>query len=108
MPLAWLLLGWRRAVSAVSDLDLARRQAAAHGLSPAVADELHEQGWVAHERGIWNDLATRAGERDRLRASLAQLTAQLERESRAGGQYAEIRRQHAATLRSLAEGGDQP
>lgn len=92
----------------MSDLDLARQQAAAHGLSPAVADELHEHGWVAHERHIWADLAARAGERDRLRASLAQLAGRWERESRAGGQYAEIRRQHAATLRSLAEGGDQP
>lgn len=92
----------------MADIDLARQEAARHGLSQAVADELHEQGWVAHERGIWNDLAARAGERDRLRASLAQIADRWERESRAGGQYAEIRRQHAAALRALAEGGDQP
>ncbi|RDI13476.1 hypothetical protein DEU38_13451 [Rhodococcus sp. AG1013] len=92
----------------MADIDLARQEAARHGLSQAVADELHARGWVAHERGVWADLATRAGERNRLRASLTRLAGQWERESRAGGQYAEIRRQHAAALRALAEGGDQP
>jgi len=82
----------------------ARAEAAKHGLSEAVADELHACGWVAHEHAKWADVASRAIQGDGLRASLSQLADVWEREARGGGDYAEIRRVHAAALQGLLQG----
>ena len=74
-----------------------------HPFSSAVETELREHNWVAHPRGEWDHLAGRANEYYRLRSTILDVADQFDRLARAGGQYAEIRRQHAILLRAAVE-----